>query len=512
MADVGAGGSSFHRASAWMVCVLAVTLSTSTYAELAQFHIGNNTPRDSSYYLTVTVTKSHVPNARLSNVLAELLTSQYEAATLQVELDIEGGAKFTTVAHAFERQGRKSWVSRALRKDGQISVVHGLENYNIINGVVMHPDDIVTLGAIYSATHHRDVIDIFKATHGQFTYSGVASRAVRAFTRSNVQKEARTHLRQSAQQLTKLDCVIFAFQSANGGPTHRGDSIGRPQVCGAWEGIHGPSVELKITSLLSIFPDEQDTDLLHSIDSFLDRSHQDRVNLIADAETTGTERDALCVALREALDQRLVPIDRNLALLGTLSRMGFDPANQSPNDCWSVGLRELAKRYGVLRLGSCASENARDPEALEACELVGDFNLVWRGVASPETTATVSATAFKWTVRPPGSSGISGKEGMDELLQYFKLVRRYGDFRHSQGEWIGVGGIHDQKRKCLFSAEIGISVSGESDLLVHNVRVDAKPNAQVGDTYVRAARPPWGETELCRHGTAIIETHKKVGT
>ena len=113
MADVKAIRSSLALSSAFVAWVL---ISLSTPVIHAEEH-----SMPSSYYLTITLVKSHLPEAIMKGKIRDrLFNDVHKAATLQIELDIGANGKYpyssTTIARTIERKQRVGWAYLVARR------------------------------------------------------------------------------------------------------------------------------------------------------------------------------------------------------------------------------------------------------------------------------------------------------------------------------------------------------------------------------------------------------------
>ena len=500
MADVNA--STGHLAGAAAIAGLVLALFSAP-ATLAEEQLAT------SYYLTVRLVESHLPTEAMARggPLEGVFTGSHTTATMQIEFDVDASKPYqsTTVADVLERR-EGSWVGRLF--GGRRGIIdHSLKDYEIASNRRLYLNDLVTLGVTYSATHQSmDTIRLFfdgvkdeSFKIAPFTYSGLASNALRVFTRSRSNnKRVSQAMRRKAFDIQELaqenDCVIFELRNAS----ERRSPI--PWVpCGEQPDSRSPYVKLHIGVSHSRFDVGHETDLKSNLNAYIEKYLEDwRERFERPVDKDVLNRD--CPDLIRELDLDLRPHDRNLVLLALLNIMNFDPHAERPITCWErqrADLKSLSEKHESLTLGECARNDA---ERRAECEFVNDFMLRWRDIG------TYEGGDLSWEVRRRGRSQ-KGDSSLEDFRAQYELDLRYGDLKHTQGEWTGAGSVRDRtgSEECLFGAGIRISVNSVDDgedrrvFVVHKVVVEADPEAEVRESSVRESRN-WRNTAECEVG------------
>ena len=467
------------------------------------------------YYLTVRLVESHLPSkaTRRGGILEQVFGDDHTTATTQIEFDVDADKPYrsTTVAHALERRQR-SWVSRSLTgTNGRIGD-HRLSDYEIASNRRLHRGDSVTLGVTYSATHQSiDTMRLFFESVEEeslkiapFTYSGLASKALRLFARSRSSKNQLSHtMRRNAGDIQKLvqkrDCVILSLNPLDGRRDLSSPGVVDWVSCeDETELSSGPYVKLHLSVSRSRFDLNEEENLKPDLDSYIAQNLRDWQKLfVRPVDKEKLNRD--CEDLRRVLDLDLVPYDRNLIILAFLHSMGFDPHAERPVSCWEDQkdvLGKLVQKYPSLRLGACARNN---PARRQECEFVNEFMLHWRDVGTHN-----GAGGLSWEIRHRGRND-EGKGSLDDLRKQYELDLRYGDFKYILGEWRGAGSVRDKTggKDCLFAAQVRIAVDGDRDdggFVVYKVIVEADPDAEVRKYSVKKSKN-WQNTAECEAAT-----------
>ena len=460
----------------WVLALLIASIASAQERRTA--------PAD-SYYLTVTLMRSHVPGLDDSKKLLPQLSRRHTTATLQIELDIDGKTpyKSTTVAQALERDSG-TWLSRALGRTDNSVDIYTLTNYDIVTDRRMYKGDQVTIRAIYSATIQSisAMQNFLKTPHEglktPFTYSGLASQALRMFTRSeDVMISRRVGL--AADEIQHTDCITLA-------PNHDG-----PTPC-EFAALNFPHAQLKLNVSRTHFTGKN---ILSVLNNYIDIHHSDWLDRFTKESVSIDQLSELCREFEEVLDDTLVPRDRNLVLLAAFNRRNYNPYEEGGIRCWRKhkgGLEPLILEYDELKVTGCTSVY---PYRLDQCRSSLGLMRGWRGVDIYE------GGKFRWEVTSPDREKRRGEDGLKQLSKSYELMRRYGDFEYDQDAWHGVGSVLDKTKSddhhCLFTARIELAFLGETQEL-YRLKVTADKDA---DMETGSIREPWGESPReCRGG------------
>ena len=468
MADVKVSRSILARATALGAWVLA-SLSASVIP--AEEH--TVAP---PYYLTITLVKSHLPEAVMKgNIKERLFGDMYKTATLQIELNIGAEGKYpyssTTIARVIERQ-TTNWLGLSRRKKDTY-IDSDRRDYVVVKDRRILQDDL-EVNVVYSATLHNmdTVTEFLNSVEGtlqvaDFTYSGLASQILRMFTRSSENQFSATETL-LARNIPDRNCVILQPQS----PKERKES----RQCEDIEDEPDfPYIELKLDVSHTHFPRGRNTIQL-ALDNYIDENHGERSKRLYGLRSQKGERlDDECRKFRDELDVDLVPEDRNLVLIRQLQRMNYDPYWESPIACWTdnkLALEALIDKNGrdnennSLALGGCAQN---PDETRKECELVGAFNEGWRNVSDYEQSE------FDWIIEAEKNPAPDeGRGNLRALREKYMLDLLYGGFNRIYDTWKGAGVIHDRGAGCRFPATIEVSVV---EGVVYSLKVTYRKNA-----------------------------------
>ena len=326
--------------------------------------------------------------------------------------------------------------------------------------------DDVELEVVYSATlHSMDTVNKFLDSTGgafqlsEFTYSGVASQALRAFTRSS-ENQFSTTKTLLARDIFSHNCIILQPQA----PKQDKESLRCEDVD---DKTDFPYVELKLDVSDTLFR-VKDDDIKLAIDDYLNDNHEERMR-------DGQRLDDECTRITKALNVDLIPKDRNLALLRFLQRMEYDPYAEGDIACWVLHKHSLESLiddgYSMLAVGECAHNR---PESRRPCKLVVEFTKGWRRASD------YSQRTFSWTVESGNApSPHEGDSNLEKFSEEYMLHRTFGGFKKGRDSWVGAGVIHDKRagHDCRFPAEIEVFVDGGG---VSNLYVAYSQGARVG--------------------------------
>ena len=482
MADVKRKHNPIARSAALTGWALALLSASAT--------LGEEHGVPSSYYLTVKLVKSHLPEEQhvLSDRLKRLFSGEYTTGTLQIEFDVLGKNSYhsTTVARAFEFE-KGSLVSRSFGRMKDSKKTYELSDYEIVSNRKLYRDDKITLGVMYSATHQSiDTMEAFleNATGpfkvADFTYAGLASQALRVFARSSDTEHSKY-----IGHLHGKDCLILAPNEEDTLCPQNGSDLNFPYV----------KFDLDVSHTRFALGDQ--SKLLSDLYTYMESKHGEQLARFLDAakKKKGPQLDEDCREIQEALDRDLVRDDRNLMLLGLLKKMDFDPDAEEPSACWIDhvdSLQPLMDKYRALRLGDCERNN--DVSRMQ-CKLVSRFLSSWRGVLE------YTGGPLSWEVRRGRHLDVVAGEGdVGELRKRYRLELRYGNFKRRREEWTVAGSIYDMDRKCMFTAEIGISVAADQDAgksSVKSLRVYASSNVTIPRSSIKSSAA-WEHHSECK--------------